>query len=231
MRGIVYGVGVGPGDPELMTLKALRIIRENPVIAVPGDSIESSLAYHIASKAVPELKDKELLAVPMPMTRDRKVLNAAHRKGANAIRAYLDQGKNVVYLTLGDPTIYCSFTYLKRILEAEGCRVELVSGVPSFCAAAARLKLSLADGDEQIHILPGSDAVENAANFPGTVVLMKPGRTIPELRSALNDRGQSAWMVSNLGMDSEKTVQGLVNFPDKAEYLSVILLKQDENAT
>ena len=74
-------------------------------------------------------------------------------------------------------------------------------------------------------------AVENAVNLSGTVVLMNPGRTIPVLRSALNDRGQNVWMVSNLGMESEESFQGLENFPDKAEYLSVILLKQDENAT
>ena len=87
MRGIVYGVGVGPGDPELMTLKAARLIRENNVIAVPGENAAESVACRIAGAAVPELKDKELVGVLMPMSRDRKVLEAAHRRAAAMLPA------------------------------------------------------------------------------------------------------------------------------------------------
>ena len=110
MRGIVFGVGVGPGDPEYMTLKAIRLIRENDVIAVPGTVAEETVAYGIAAAAVPELKDKELVAVNMPMLRDRALLEAEHRKGAKLLEQYLDRGENVVFLTLGDPTVYSTFS-------------------------------------------------------------------------------------------------------------------------
>ena len=120
MKGIAYGVGVGPGDPEYMTLKAIRLIRENEIIAVPGKVAKESAAYQIAVQAVPELAEKELVPIFMPMVNDRQLLREEHRKGAEILKKYLDQGKNVVYITLGDPTIYCTFSYLQHFLEAEG---------------------------------------------------------------------------------------------------------------
>ncbi len=132
MRGTIYGVGVGPGDPELMTLKAVRLIRENRYIALPAEEPRESLAYRIAVQACPELAEKELVAVHMPMVRDRAKLREAHGKGARQLMALADTGENVVFLTLGDPTVYCTFSYLQHLLEAEGYPVELVSGVTSF---------------------------------------------------------------------------------------------------
>ena len=120
MRGILYGVGVGPGDPELMTLKAVRLIKENDIIAVPGAEVRETVAYKIAVQAVPELADKELLPIYMPMTHDKAELELNHEKGAKALEAALDTGKNVVFLTLGDPTIYSTFSYVQKRVEADG---------------------------------------------------------------------------------------------------------------
>ena len=144
-KGIAYGVGVGPGDPELMTLKSCRLIKENEVIALPGKIPQETVAYRIACAAVPELADKELVPIFMPMVRDRKNLEESHRKAADIIEGYLDEGRNVVYLTLGDPTVYCTFSYIQHLLEADGYETVLVSGIPSFCAAAAALGISLAE--------------------------------------------------------------------------------------
>ena len=154
MKGIAYGVGVGPGDPEYMTLKAVRLIRENDVIALPGKEPKETVAYKIAAAVVPELADKVLIPVYMPMVKDRELIDREHQKAAKLVESYLDQGKNVVYLTLGDSTIYCTFSYIQHYLEADGYTVELVSGIPSFCAAAARLNLPLAEWNETLHIVP-----------------------------------------------------------------------------
>ncbi len=225
MKGTAYGVGVGPGDPELMSLKAVRLIRENEVIAVPGKTAAGSVAYQIAVQAVPELAKKELVPVEMPMTKDLKRWKAEHEKGAKQLKRYLDQGKNVVYLTLGDPTIYCSFSYLQHILEEEGYPVELVSGITSFCAAAARLKTSLAEWDEALHILPAAYKTKDTLCGQGNYVLMKSGSHLKEIKETLRQSGRQVSAVVNCGMENEKVYHALEEIPDDMGYFSLLIAK------
>ena len=226
MRGIAYGVGVGPGDPELMTLKAVRLIRECDVIAVPGREPRDSVAYRIAAAAAPEIDGKELVAVEMPMTRDRAAMDAEHRKGAALLERYLDRGQNVVFLTLGDPTVYSTFSYLQHILEADGYTVEPVSGVPSFCAAAARLKTPLAEWDEPLHILPAAHRTESLPDLPGTCVLMKSGGQMDRVKDLLRRSGRDVQAVENCTMDTERTYRGVEEIPDNAGYFTLIVAKE-----
>ena len=226
MKGIAYGVGVGPGDPELMTQKAIRLIRENDVIAVPGKAAKESIAYRIAVQAVPELSGKELVAVYMPMVKDHIRMEKEHRRGAEQLKQYLARGQNVVYLTLGDPSIYCSFGYLQRILAAEGYRVELVSGVPSFCAAAARLDQPLVEGNEPLHIIPAAHKTVNTLDQPGTYVLMKSASRMREVKELLRRSGLHADAVLDCGMESERICRGVEEIPDDAGYLSLVVLKK-----
>ena len=226
MRGIAYGVGVGPGDPELMTQKAVRIIRENHVIAVPGKAAGESLAYRIAAAMVPEIAQKELVPIHMPMTQDRAWLDAAHEAGARLLERYLDAGRNVVYITLGDPSIYCSFSYLQRILLQDGYTVELVPGVPSFCAAAARLNVPLAVGDEPLHVAPGLYGVRELLDLPGACVLMKSAGHMADVKEALRRSGRRVFAVENCGLDGEKAYDGVETIPDGAGYFSLIVAKE-----
>ena len=225
-RGITYGVGVGPGDPELMTLKAARLIREADVIAVPGKEPREAVAYRIAAGAVPEIVQKELVAVYMPMVKDRALIDAEHRKAAELLKGYLDAGKDVVYITLGDPTIYCTFTYIQHLLEAEGYAVELVSGISSFCAAAARLSLPLVEWDEQLHVVPAVHRLDKVLNEPGTYVLMKSASQMKAVKQQLRDSGRRVWMVENCSMPDEKVYRNLEEIPDDAGYFSLIIAKE-----
>ena len=225
MRGIAYGVGVGPGDPELMTQKAIRLIRENEVIAVPGKVAQESVAYRIAAAMVPELAKKELVPIPMPMVRDRALLRAEHVKGARRIESYLDQGKNVVYITLGDPSIYCSFGYLQSILLADGYAVETVPGSPSFCAAAARLNLPLVEWDEPLHVVPAVHETGDAFPLDGTYVLMKSAGQMPKVKALLRSSGKEVFAVENCGMETEKLYRTVDEIPDDAGYLSLLIAK------
>ena len=225
MKGIAYGVGVGPGDPELMTIKAVRLIKENDVIAVPGKAAQDSVAYKIAAGAVPEIAEKELVPVYMPMTKDAEALARAHREGAELIESYLDKGKNVVFLTLGDSTVYCTFSYLQHILEADGYRVELVNGIPSFCAAAARLGISLTEWDEMLHILPAVHDTGEVLDLPGNCVLMKSASRMAEVKEALRKSGRSVKAVENCSMDNEKVYSSLEEIPDDAGYFSLLIAK------
>ncbi len=226
MKGKIYGVGVGPGDPELMSLKAVRLIRENNVIAVPGKEPKESVAYRIAAASVPEIAQKELVGIYMPMLRDRKLIEEEHRKGAAALEKLLDRGENVVYLTLGDPTVYCTFSYLQHILEADGYNVELVPGVPSFCAAAARLNLPLAEWDEPIHIIPAVHRTDSKLDLPGTYVLMKSASHMAEIKKLLAESGRDVSAVENCGMESEKIYRSADEIPDDAGYFSLIVAKE-----
>ena len=122
MKGTLIGVGVGPGDPELMTLKAVRMIRENEVIAVPGKQPKETVAYQIAVQAAPELADKTLLPLYMPMTMDAEERENNWKIAADTAEQQLEQGKNVVFLTLGDPTVYSTFSYVKKLVEEHGNR-------------------------------------------------------------------------------------------------------------
>lgn len=229
MRGKIYGVGVGPGDPELMTLKAVKLIRENEIIALPGREPKETAAYKIARAAVPELEGKTLLAVDMPMTCDKAVQQKAHEEGAALLEKYAEEGRNVVYLTLGDPTIYCTFTYVQEILERDGFEVELVSGIPSFCAAAARLNVPLTLWNEPLHIVPALHSVDERLDGRGNYVLMKSGSHMKEVKDQIRLSGREAMMVENCGMAGEKVYRSLDEIPDDAGYFSLIISKEEKD--
>lgn len=231
MRGKAYGVGVGPGDPELMTLKAVRLIRENEVIAVPGKNARESVAYKIALGAVPEIADKTLVPVYMPMVRDREKLAQEHQRGAKLLEEYLDQGKNVVYLTLGDSTVYCTFSYLQHILEDDGYEVELVSGITSFCAAAARLNISLTEWNEPLHVVPASHQTNQPLDQHGTYVLMKSASRMKEIKELLIASGRQVGCVENCGMENEKIYRSVEEIPDDAGYFSLVIAREKHRSS
>lgn len=229
MTGILYGAGVGPGDPELMTLKAVRLIRENEVIALPGPDARETVAYQIAVQAVPELTEKTLLSVDMPMTHDKEEMNRNHEKAADIIEAYLKEGRNVVFLTLGDPTIYSTFLYVQKRILNRGYQAELVSGITSFCAAAARTGTSLAEWDEQLHILPAVHKLNSSLSLPGNYVLMKSGRKMQQVKEILKASGRDVVMVENCGMENEHIYCSTEEIPDDAGYYSLIIAKESRD--
>ena len=162
MNGRFYGVGVGPGDPRLMTILAVETIRSCPVIAVPLHGSERGVAYQIARGMIDDLDAKECVGFRVPMSKDRNVLTEAYQRAAADIIEKLREGKDVACLTLGDPTIYSSYIYLHRIVQASGFHTEIISGVPSFCAVSAKLGDSLVDRDEQLHVIPSSYGVHRS---------------------------------------------------------------------
>lgn len=227
MRGILYGVGVGPGDPELLTIKALRLIEKADVIAVPDSGAKESVALGIVKKMVPKIMEKEILSVPMPMRRETTILEHAHEKGAKELENILDGGKMVVFLTLGDPSVYSTYLYLHQRVVADGYLAEIVPGIPSFCAVAAALSISLGEGEQPIHILPVvGETIEENVRLGGTKIFMKAGKRFELLKKALEKKeGESVFLVENCGMEEEKTVIGVENLPEKAGYFSIIVAK------
>ena len=230
MTGKLYGVGVGPGDPERLTLKALRLIKEAPVIAVPGTVPENTVAYKIVVQAYPALAEKELLPIDMPMTKDHAKLRESHERGAKAVAAVLDQGKDVVFLTLGDTTVYSTYLYVHHRVEEMGYATEIVSGITSFCAVAARLNIGLVEKHEELHVIPASYQIEEALQLPGTKVLMKAGKKMAEVKATIKRLGASAVMIENCGMPNEKIYRSVDEIPEDAGYYSLIIIKDSKRA-
>ena len=111
-KGKLYGIGIGPGDTDLQTIKAVRLIREADVSAVPGRVKEDTVAYQITVQAIPEIADKPCVPVYYPMSKDPGILEKCHTEAAMAIEAVLREGKNVAFLTLGDTTVYSTYIYV-----------------------------------------------------------------------------------------------------------------------
>ena len=156
MNGTFYGIGVGPGDPELITVKAYRAISACGTLVFPSKTKENCYAYQIAAQICPEIEKKELLFFDFPMKKDKKELAQVHDTIYEKIGRRLADGVDVAFLTIGDPTVYSTFGYIKKRAAADQKEVRTLSGIPSFCAACARLGIALGEGKEQIHIIPGS---------------------------------------------------------------------------
>ena len=227
-KGTFYGVGVGPGDPELITLKAVRAIERCPVIAAPETRGEKTLALDIARGAV-DLTGKTILRMQFLMTRDKQALEESHRRQARQIMEHLDAGRDVAMLNLGDVSIYSTFSYILEIVLEQGYRAEVVAGVPSFCAVAALLQQSLTEMSHPLHIIPADHgSLEENLALPGTKVLMKTGKALPQVREALRRQGlyEKASLVQNCGLPTQVVCHSLDEARDDIGYFTTIVVKE-----
>ena len=227
--GTFYGVSVGPGDPELLTLKAVRCIEQCPVLAAPRTAEGRMLALEIVKGAV-DVSDKTILPLHFAMSRDADTLRASHEAAAGAVREALDAGQDVAMLNLGDVSIYATYGYLEEILKAAGYPTARIAGVPSFCAAAAALGRSLTDGMEApLTLAPGRHA-EQVLDAPGAKVLMKSGRQLPAALAALRRRGllEKSAMACNCGLPEQTLWPDLSSYDPArpAGYFTTIIVKE-----
>ena len=220
-RGILYGVGVGPGDPELLTLKAVRILREADVVAMPDKGSGEQTARKIVQAYI---EGKELISCPTPMVRDKELLAQSYEANADTLCALLDQGKNVAFITLGDPSVYSTYLYLHERVAGRGYEARLIPGVPSFCAVAARLGISLCQGEERLLIVPASHSVEDCVDFPANQIYMKAGRRLGGLLETLERHGrlEGAMAVSNCGMEEERVWPRAADMDPESRYFAVL---------
>lgn len=222
--GKLYGVGIGPGDPELITVKALRIMESADFIAAAHSGGEN-IALHIASNY---LADKEVIRCPMPMTRDIEQLEEFHKKSAAMITEKLDMGKTVAFITLGDPTIYSTYAYIHRLVSSAGYATEIIPGITSFCAAAARFNMSLCDGGEPLTIIPASyKNYDKYLKQEGVKVLMKSGKSLGAVKEKLKELGvaNNAKLAERCGMQGERLFDNIEDAPADLGYFSVIIIK------
>ncbi len=228
MRGKLYGVGVGPGDEKLLTILAVETLRSADKIVVPDTGGEKT-ALKIVQNYI---QDKEILYCEMPMTRDEKILQESRQKAVDQICSELAKGNNLAFITLGDPTIYSTYMYLHRLVLEKDYQASIVNGIPSFCAAAARLNISLCDKDEILSIIPSSyENLDKSLEYEGNKVLMKSGKSIMEVKEKLRSKNllEQSKMVECCFMENEKIYENLEEVTENSSYFSVIIVKEEEN--
>lgn len=223
-KGILYLVGVGSGDPELMTLKAVRIIDSCNYIAVPCLTKEESVAYNIACK-VCSIDNKKCLEINMPMTTNEDELYKAHLSGASVIEEVLENGEDVAFLTLGDPSVYATTSYISMLVNEKGYESVMINGITSFTAAAALLNTQLGIKDEEIHIIPGSGNIEDAFRLNGTLVFMKIGSNRIRLKEEAKKKDWDIHVVQKCGMEGERVLHGIDALNDEIPYFSIVIVR------
>lgn len=238
-RGTFYGIGVGPGDPELITVKALKIIKSCPVIAAPrtgnGDMVALDIVWRTGilseSAEIAEEFDKKILAMDFTMDKDPAKRKENYRKNAEAAARYLDNGQAVAMVTLGDVSLYSTVHYIADELISRGYEIIMVPGVPSFSAAAASLAIPLAEMDAPVHIIPSvRNNSDDYLDLPGTKVLMKAGRHLHRTLDELDRRGllDVTSLAVNCGMDDEILIKKLGDdepLPDKTGYFTTVIVR------
>lgn len=232
MRGTFYGIGVGPGDPELLTIKAAGILKKVDVIIAPKtEKKEGSVAFNIAK---PYLRDDvEIVYQVFPMVRGFADNSGdAWEKNKDEIIALLDAGKNVAFLTLGDAMFYSTYIYVFRLLEKAGIPIETIPGIPAFVAIGSHLNWPIVEGDDVLSIIPataGPERVREAIRTADNVVIMKVYKNFPDIADTLQECGMidKAVMVSRCGLPDEERIDDIAaRSRQPVNYLSTVLARK-----
>ena len=226
MSGTLYGLGIGPGDPELITLKALRILQAVPVIAYPAPETGQSLARRIVAPHIPEGRTE--IAIRMPLVEARFPAQEVYDAAAVELRAHLSAGRDAAVLCEGDPFFYGSFMYLFGRM-AEDFPVEVVPGVSSLTACAAVLGAPLAARNDVLSVIPAplpEAELRARLETAEAAAIIKVGRHLPKVRKILRDLGLSARAryVEHATMENQKVLSLDEADQAGAPYFSMILL-------
>lgn len=225
--GTLHGIGVGPGSPDLITMRAVSILRKTRVVlAASSTKNDYSTALAIARPHLPE--NAAIVRLAFPMTNDAETLARAWEENARLAAARLEEGEDAVFLTLGDPMVYSTFGYLMRTMGAmfPHIPVSVVPGITSFQAAAAETRTVLCEKDETFLLLPGildeASLRDNLASADNAAIL-KAYKTLPMIRAVLaGETTRDALFVSRLGLAGE-TITPIDEAPESPNYLSLIL--------
>lgn len=220
MKGKLYGVSVGPGDTELLTIKAARIIERCGVIAAPVTHGKNSAALSIAQGAC-DLSGKTVLKLEFTMSRDERVLSESRNAAAERLVSYLDGGADIAFVNIGDISVYSTFSYISEIISRRGFEFEICPGVTSFCAAAAAAKRPLVLGSEPLIVIPADCAeFDELCERGGTKVVMKSGKSVAAITERL--QGRDVYAVENAGYVDERIYTSLEEIAESGYFTTII---------
>lgn len=234
-KGRLYGIGIGPGDPKLVTLKAKEILNRVDTIFVPkGNEDGISCSRYIVEAIINRPKD--FVELTFPMTKDKAILSRYWRDAAGVISKEIKKGKDVAFVTLGDPFIYSTYVYLLKAIQKNFPEIDFqtIPGITAFNAAASIAGIPLVKRDERLAVVPVTKDLkylrETLQEFD-TVVLMKVGAKLTKVLLLLKELGflKQATLISHIGYQNQKVIHDLTALQDKKTgYLSVILVKKGQ---
>ena len=235
-HGKCFGVSVGPGDKELITLEAISVIQSADVIFLPSFPKEDCKAYQIIKRIYPDIDSKRLCPETFTMSRDASVMTRRHEEILGNAKTYLDEGLDVAFLTLGEVALYSTYLYIHELLIKQGYTSVLVSGISSVQAAAAKLGIALAIGADELHILPGVDNIEAKLAYDGTKVFMKTRKCLDEAintiqKYVLETPGAWAMGVSNCGMEDERVARCASELTNLEGYFTILIVGVQKSTT
>ena len=227
-KGKLYGIGVGPGDTELLTLKAARILKTVPVVFTPKSAKEKeSIALSIVRPILEERQDYKrlMLVTPIfPMIEDKEELEKIWTSASEMIAQYLDSGRDVAFITLGDPSVFSTYSYLQKKLKGN-YEIETVPGITSFTACAAARNEALVEQNDILTVVPKiDDRVEQILEYSDSIVLMKASRNTAQLEPVIEqkERPKDIYSVQNCTRENEKIIEG---FSNEKPYLTTTIIK------
>lgn len=231
--GTLYGIGVGPGDPDLITVKAVKLLGEVGAIFTASSSANDfSLALNIASPHLP--RDIKVHHLAFPMTKDKAITGKAWRENADIIAGEVSKGKDVAFLTLGDPLTYSTFGYILQKMEEfhPEIAVESIPGITSYQAAAARINRPLVEAEESLLLTSGAFGGANVRKFGDSVenvVLLKAYKNVPDIIDALDgaDMLGDSTAVSKCGRENESITRDLRLLAEREpDYWTLVIAKK-----
>lgn len=220
--GTLYGIGVGPGDEELLTLKAVKVIKSCEVIVAPSAKEGgSSIALDTAKNFISD--NKEVLVKHFPMGGDEQEKKIY--KAFKTIEEKLQQGKNVAFLTIGDPFVYSTYIYLLRYIKEKGYNTETVPGITSFCASASLAGESIVIGDERVVIMPATQV--DKITDEKFVVIMKLYKLEEKVVNTLEEKGFKYVCVKRAYREGQQVLRSKEEILNNRDYMSLIIAQRD----
>ncbi len=236
----LIGIGVGPGDPELLTVKAVKAIHNADIIMCPASNEDRpSIALSVVSSIIDESKNQEIIKLIFPMTKDKDVLEQTWKRNAKIMAETVLTGKNVVYLTVGDPFLYSTWIYMHKDLKENYPEMDIsvIPGIVSIFTFAAKVGVSVAEGSEKVAIIPSCydlSSVKEIAKHSESMIFLKDGRYFDQVIKVLKESGfpdDSIFAIGqDLGTENEiirKMTLGEVNDGTlTTKYFSILVVKR-----
>lgn len=232
MKGKLYGIGVGPGDKELITLKAINILKAIDILVCPENKKgQGSIAYEIVKDYVN--KGARIMPITFPMVKDKDVINSFIYDNSLTIKEEIEKGNNVAFVTLGDPSNYSTYMYLIPLMKKFDIKVQTIPGITSYCAAACKVNKSLAMWDQNLCVYPltknSSESLDEILDNNDNIVILKASSNSKLLGEKIIEKGleNKFILISKCGMEDENVhsdINKLIN--KEVPYLSTVIINK-----